>query len=90
MKKILLALTLLFSSCAFAGSELELNKVKLPEAISLIYSEVLKVPYMLDPQLVNDERMITFRLTPDIDEREFVTRYLGNMNIRIWTKKGVD
>ncbi|HAD5775468.1 TPA_asm: type II secretion system protein GspD [Salmonella enterica subsp. enterica serovar Typhi str. CT18] len=44
----------------------------------------------LDPQLVNDERMITFRLTPDIDEREFVTRYLGNMNIRIWTKKGVD
>ncbi len=27
------------------------------EAISLIYSEVLKVPYMLDPQLVNDERM---------------------------------
>ncbi|CHD85270.1 putative phage secreted protein [Salmonella enterica subsp. enterica serovar Typhi] len=37
-----------------------------------------------------DERMITFRLTPDIDEREFVTRYLGNMNIRIWTKKGVD
>jgi type II secretory pathway component GspD/PulD (secretin) len=69
MKKILLALTLLFSSCAFAGSELELNKVKLPEAISLIYSEVLKVPYMLDPQLVNDERMITFRLTPDIDER---------------------
>ncbi|HIG9168072.1 hypothetical protein RAG77_04105 [Klebsiella pneumoniae] len=74
----------------FAGSELELNKVKLPEAISLIYSEVLKVPYMLDPQLVNDERMITFRLTPDIDEREFVTRYLGNMNIRIWTKKGVD
>ncbi|WP_415583749.1 hypothetical protein [Klebsiella spallanzanii] len=34
--------------------------------------------------------MITFRLTPDIDEREFVTRYLGNMNIRIWTKKGVD
>ena len=27
MKKILLALTLLFSSCAFAGSELELNKV---------------------------------------------------------------
>lgn len=88
MKKILLALTLLFSSCAFAGSELELNKVKLPEAISLIYSEVLKVPYMLDPQLVNDERMITFRLTPDIDEREFVTRYLGNMNIRIWTKKG--
>ncbi len=73
MKKSLLALTLLFSSCAFAGSELELNKVKLPEAISLIYSEVLKVPYMLDPQLVNDERMITFRLTPDIDEREFVT-----------------
>lgn len=68
----------------------KLNKVKLPEAISLIYSEVLKVPYMLDPQLVNDERMITFRLTPDIDEREFVTRYLGNMNIRIWTKKGVD
>ncbi len=48
MKKILLALTLLFSSCAFAGSELELNKVKLPEAISLIYSEVLKVPYMLE------------------------------------------
>lgn len=63
MKKISLALTLLFSSCAFAGAELELNKVKLPEAISLIYSEVLKVPYMLDPQLVNDERMDSSQLT---------------------------
>lgn len=81
---------LLFSSSVFAGSELELNKVKLPEAIFLVYSEVLKVPFMLDLQLVNDERMITFRLTPDIDEREFITRYLDNMNIRIYTKKGVD
>ncbi|WP_074389544.1 zonular occludens toxin domain-containing protein [Escherichia coli] len=76
--------------CIDVYSGHKIYKSNLPEAISLIYSEVLKVPYMLDPQLVNDERMITFRLTPDIDEREFVTRYLGNMNIRIWTKKGVD
>lgn len=44
MKKILLALTLLFSSCAFAGSELELNKVKLPEAISLRYERGYRHP----------------------------------------------
>ncbi|ENH09463.1 putative type II/III secretion system protein, partial [Escherichia coli P0301867.7] len=44
----------------------------------------------LAPELVNDPRAVTLHISPDIDEREFITRYLGNMNIRISRKKGVD
>ncbi|ASN85710.1 Putative secretin [Pectobacterium versatile] len=91
MNKILTLAGLFFLSLpGLCATELELNKVRLPEAISLVYSDVLKVPFMLDPQLVNDERMVTFKITPDVDERAFITRYFQNMNIRIYTQKGID
>ncbi len=90
MNKILTLAGLFFLSLpGLCATELELNKVRLPEAISLVYSDVLKVPFMLDPQLVNDERMVTFKITPDVDERAFITRYFQNMNIRIYTQKAL-
>lgn len=72
------------------GVEFELNRVKLPDAISIIYSEIFKRPFMLSPELANDERLLTLRITKDIDERQFIERYFNNMNIKIWDKNGVD
>ena len=45
---------------------------------------------MLSPDLANDERLLTLRITQDIDERQFIERYFNNMNIKIWDKNGVD
>lgn len=82
---------LLLPFCVQAkGVSLELNRVPLPEAIHLLYSEVFSRPYMLAPELANDSRVVSLRITPDIDERAFITRYFGNMNIRIHARDGID
>lgn len=92
MKRVfLLLITLFFLRNALAnGVDLELNRIKLPDAISMIYSEVFKRPYMLSPELADDPRLLTFRISHDIDERAFIERYFSNMNIKIWDKNGID
>lgn len=91
IRYILLLITLLFLRNALAnGVDLELNRVKLPDAIHVIYSEVFKRPYMLAPELADDGRLLTFRISSDIDERAFIERYFSNMNVKIWDKNGID
>ncbi|OCG70671.1 secretin [Gilliamella sp. Occ3-1] len=98
IKSLLLRFTLFFyvillflsRNALASGVEFELNRVKLPDAISIIYSEIFKRPYMLSPDLANDERLLTLRITKEIDEQQFIERYFSNMNIKIWDKNGVD
>ncbi|WP_140187767.1 type II secretion system protein GspD [Providencia stuartii] len=72
------------------GVQFELNRVELPEAINLIYNHMFTQPFMLSPELADDKRLVSFKITPDIDERAFIKRYFDNMNIRISTRDGVD
>nr|WP_227657262.1 hypothetical protein [Citrobacter koseri] len=72
------------------GVSLELNAVPLPQALNMIYVQVFDKPFMLDPELAKSDKVVTFRITPDIDERAFIKRYLGNMNIAIYNKQGID
>ena len=92
MKRYLLLIITLFflRSVSANGVEFELNRVKLPDAINIIYSEIFKRPFMLSPELANDERLLTFKISADIDARQFIERYFSNMNIKIWDKNGVD
>ncbi|WP_370612148.1 type II secretion system protein GspD [Citrobacter meridianamericanus] len=91
MKGIIFSLFFVLSGTLHAaGVSLELNRVALPEAINLIYSEVFSRPYMLAPELANDPRLVSLRITPEIDERAFIERYFGNLNIKIHSKNGID
>lgn len=91
MRKYLFLFALLFCANSFAGKVLfELDRVKLPTAINMIYLDLFNKPYMLSPELVSDDRLVSFRITDNIDSYEFVRRYINNMNIRISTKGGVD
>lgn len=72
------------------GVSLELNAVPLPQALNMIYVQVFDKPFMLDPELAKSDKVVTFRITPDIDERAFIKRYLGNMNIAIYNRQGID
>lgn len=90
MKRLIYMFLMFFSFSCFSATELEIKKLALPEAISLIYSEVFKVPYMISPDLANDQRLVSFKITKDVNERDFIERYFSNMNIKIHTKKGVD
>ncbi|HEM7510915.1 TPA: type II secretion system protein GspD [Providencia rettgeri] len=94
MKKInlfslafLLSLTLRVEA---KGTDLEVKKLPLPDAVSLIWGDVFNAPYMLAPELTDDVRLLSLKLTPGLDERAFVLRYLANMNVKVSKKNGVD
>ena len=89
MKKYLWAMLLLpFVVCA-KHVDFKLEAVPLPKAISMIYDEVLEKPYMLDPKLAGDTRLISFHTTEKQDFNQFIDRYFDNMNIKVYEKKGV-
>lgn len=91
MKKLLMISAMFWSGFVSAkGVSFELNAVPLPQALNMIYVQVFDMPFMLDPELAKSDKVVTFRITPDIDERAFIKRYLGNMNIAIYNKQGID
>ncbi|HAU7791005.1 TPA: type II secretion system protein GspD [Salmonella enterica subsp. enterica serovar Wangata] len=88
---LLALLMLLLSRASFAkGTDFDVKRMPLSDAVSLLWGEVLHTPFMLAPELAADARLVTLHISPDNDEREFVTRYLDNMHIRVYSKKGVD
>jgi len=72
------------------GTDFEVSTMKFPEAVSVLWNQVLKRPFMLSPELTEDSRMLTLHIHPDNDERDFILRYLENMNVKVAQKKGVD
>ncbi|QOF68636.1 type II secretion system protein GspD [Actinobacillus sp. GY-402] len=56
----------------------------------MIYDEVLERPYMLSPRLVEDSRLISFKVTKEQDFEQFIKRYFDNLDIKIYSKNGVD
>ena len=62
--------------------DFKLEAVPLPKAVSVIYDEVLNKPYMLDPKLAEDKRLLSFHTTEEQDFNEFLTLYFENINIK--------
>ncbi|MCO6539417.1 MAG: hypothetical protein J6569_04690 [Gilliamella sp.] len=93
MKKHLIIIVILILSIKLSYAkniQLDIDKMPLPDAISLIWRDVFKTPFMLAPELTTDKRMLTMHIVPTVDEREFIERYLLNMNVKISKKNGVD
>ncbi|EEP9143258.1 type II secretion system protein GspD [Salmonella enterica] len=87
----LMLLILLFARSASAkGTDFDVKRMPLSDAISLLWGEVLHTPFMLAPELSTDARLVTLHIAPGNDERDFIIRYLDNMHIRVTRKKGVD
>ncbi|OOF69534.1 type II secretion system protein GspD [Rodentibacter caecimuris] len=89
MKKYLWAMLLLSFGISAKNVDFKLEAVPLPKAISMIYDEVLEKPYMLDPKLAGDTRLISFHTTEKQDFNQFIERYFDNINIKVYEKKGV-
>ncbi len=88
---LLALLLMLFARAASArGTDFDVKRMPLSDAISLLWGEVLHTPFMLAPELAADSRLVTLHIAPDNDERQFITRYLDNMHIRVYSRKGVD
>ena len=89
MRKIFLLFILLISFCVKA-EQFKLDEVELKRAISVIYEELLERPYMVDPNVLELNKKVSFYLTDDVDKEQFFSRYFDNMNIKIYKKNGVD
>lgn len=90
MRKFKFILSLMLISNAYAKNvDFKLEAVPLPRAISMIYDDVLQKPYMLDPKLAGDTRLISFHTTEQQDFEQFIQRYFSNMSISVSEKKGV-
>jgi type II secretory pathway component GspD/PulD (secretin) len=87
------AALLLVSPLVFAKEPASFNftAVSVPQVIQLIYSEVLKGSYVIDPDVLTDSRQVTFRFKSESgDLRQFVSKFLESLGFVVETKGGVD
>ncbi|UMO89585.1 type II secretion system protein GspD [Pectobacterium sp. PL64] len=93
MKKIVLSMLLAFSSPCFAagsGVDFELKSFAVPDALSVFYTQILKKPFRLSPDVVAMPEKISFRLMPEQDARKFLIDYMADIGLAVKTKNGVD
>lgn len=92
---VLLTLSLL---CAHAIAQIaakpikfEFRAINVAQVVQLIYGEALSAPYVIDPEVMNDPRLVSFRYSNDKgDLRSFIGTFLGSLGYAIETKNGID
>lgn len=71
--------------------ELDFKSVSVAQVIQLIYSDVFSASYVLEPEVLTDSRMVSFRYTRDKgDVRAFVKTFLGALGYGVESRNGVD
>ncbi|EEG06919.1 type II secretion system protein GspD [Pseudogulbenkiania ferrooxidans] len=65
--------------------------VNVAQVIALLYGEVLKQPYVLDPNVLGDQRLVSFRFDASKGElRTFLRAFLDSLGFAIEMRGGVD
>lgn len=91
MKLFYLMFLLFIVPQSFAkGVSLNISGITLNDAITLFYSEVIRKPFMVSPDVISDKRTVNFSITPDMDEHAFMVRYLQNAGVSVSSKNGID
>ncbi len=91
MKRLVLIWLLLLSGVVFAEpASFELSRVKVAEAVELMYVQVLKSPFVMQPEVVADERMVSFRFSTGKDARQDIARFMTAIGLSVKTVNGVD
>ncbi|MDE9447964.1 type II secretion system protein GspD [Xenorhabdus bovienii] len=89
--KLITASLLLLTAPAFSkGVDFSLDGVTIPKSVSFIYTKVFNKPFMIAPEIIEDSRLVSFHITPELDEKQFYIRYLNNMGVGVSSKNGVD
>lgn len=67
------------------------TSVSVPQVIQLIYAEVLKGSYVIDPEVLADTRQVTFRFNQATGNvNQFVAKFLDSLGFALEAKGGVD
>lgn len=92
MKKILLTMTFLLNSFFVNATNIDfsITDAGLNDVITLVYSDILKKPFMLDPAIVEKPQKVTFYFTKNQDFEKTFYSYLNSLGYEVKTKSGVD
>jgi general secretion pathway protein D len=99
MKRFLLCLFTVVSMSVFAQSSkptpaaaaFEFTGINVSQVIQLIYSEVIKTDYVIDPQVLNDQRNVSFRYKSNFGNlKSFTVAFLEHLGYTVQTRDGVD
>ncbi len=95
MNKYFSTIVLCFALCvpalAVEKPTFNFTQVNVSQVIHLIYSEVLPGSYVIDPDVIADQRVVTFRYADNKrDTRAFVASFLDSLGLDVETRGGVD
>lgn len=95
MKRFLASLALFIANTAQGAGQLpvsfQLDAVPVSQVLRVIYLEVLKVPYVIEPDALQDNRTVSFRWDSTRgDIRPFLSSFLDSMGYNIETRNGID
>jgi len=97
MKRI----AVLFSLCLFLiqgwsqnapkPARFDFQAVNVAQVVQLIYGEVLASPYVIDPDVLNDARSVSFRYSSEKgDLRAFLKTFLDSLGLMVENRNGID
>lgn len=67
------------------------RSVNVAQAVSVIFSEALSGPYVIDPEVLSDERIVSFRYESSYGEaRPFILSFLASLGLNVERRNGVD
>jgi len=68
----------------------DLTRVRVSEVAHLMFRDVLRSPYVLAPEVVNDERLISFRFDASKKSHADVVRLLQSVGLDVTTRGDLD
>ncbi|BEV17555.1 type II secretory pathway, component PulD [Herbaspirillum sp. DW155] len=96
MKKLLFVILLCFAIPSFAGkkevvpSHLEFREVRIAEVVQLIFAETKDTPYVIDPEVLADKRIVSFRYDAQMgDFSRFLSGFLESIDLMVTNRDGI-
>jgi hypothetical protein len=68
----------------------DLTRVRVSEVAHLMFRDVLRTPYLLAPEVVNDERLISFRFDASKKTRADVLQLMDSLGLDVSSHAGLD
>jgi general secretion pathway protein D len=98
MKKLSLSVVMFFCSLSFVSAQqvdkeakFNFQGISVSQAVGLIYSEVLKTDYVIDPDVLTDNRLVSFRYQKSNGQvRPFAVAFMNSLGYGVTTRVGVD
>jgi len=95
MKKIILASLLILSNSAFSEElkpiKFNFQSTNVAQVINFVYLEALKQPYVIDPVILQDKRLVSFRFDSDKgDLKQFWLNFLKSLGYVVTIHNGAD